>query len=73
MNQIERLVVFAIFMENGQGIVGKAPDYIAEKWQVANLNVSDEYIIAHLDGLNQIKFRKWQRIWRKLIPLEVTE
>ena len=73
MNQTERLVVFSIFMENGEGIRGKAPHYIMEKWRVAQLKLSDEYIIANLDIQNQAKFREWQRRWRKLIPLEVKE
>lgn len=63
MDKIERLVVFSIFMENGRGIVGKAPDYIQEKWEVANMDTSDEFILAHLDQINQAKFREWQRIW----------
>ncbi len=73
MDKIERLVVFAIFMENGEGIVGKAPDCIAEKWRLSQSYATDDYIIACLDDLNQVKFREWQRIWRKLIPLEVKE
>ena len=63
MEPIERLVVFSIFMENGEGIVGKAPDYIMEKWELANASVSDEYIIAGLDLMNQAKYRQWLKTW----------
>jgi len=65
MTGLERLVVFTIFMENGGGIVDKAPDYIMEKWRLVNANVSDEYIIAGLDQMNQAKFRQWQKVWKQ--------
>jgi len=65
MKLINRLVVFSIFMENGQGIVGKAPDYIKEKWNLVNADISDEYIIAGLDDINQAKYQKWLEIWEK--------
>jgi hypothetical protein len=35
--KLTRLVVFAILMENGEGISGKAPRYITEKWDAVNL------------------------------------
>ena len=70
MELIRRLVVFSIFMENGEGITGKAPDYIMEKWKLVNMNLSDEYIIAGLDMQNQAKFRDWQMTWG---PIEVKE
>lgn len=72
MEQIERLVVFSIFMEIGAGIASKAPDYTMEKWLLSQAQVSDEFIIAGLDGCNQAKFRQWQRTWRKLGVEEVT-
>ena len=71
LDKIERLVVFAIFMENGEGITSKAPRYISEKWRLSQANASDESIIAGLDDYNQAKFREWQRRWIKPIPLEV--
>lgn len=71
MELIERLVVFSIFMENAEGIVGKAPDYIMEKWALSQAKVSDEFVIAGLDQMNQAKFREWQRTWHKLSEKEV--
>jgi hypothetical protein len=65
MTIVERLVVFAIFMENGEGIVGKAPDYIMEKWSLVSAGVSDEFVIAGLDMMNQAKFKEWLRVWGK--------
>jgi len=64
MDLIDRLVVFSIFMENGRGIRDKAPDYIGEKWKRVNADVSDEYIVAGLDSMDQAKYREWQRLWR---------
>ncbi len=71
MTAIERLVVFSIFMENGRGIVGKAPEYIMEKWGLAQAHVNDEYIIAGLDQANQAKYREWQRVWKTTAKKEV--
>ena len=65
MKLIDRLVVFSIFMENGNGITGKAPDYIMEKWDRVNADISDEFIVAGLDDMNQLKYREWQRLWRR--------
>lgn len=70
MKLIQRLVVFSIFMENNEGIAGKAPDYIMEKWILVNMNVSDEYIIAGMDMENQAKFRNWQMMWGPIYEKE---
>jgi len=64
MELLNKLVVFSIFMENGEGIVGKAPDYIMEKWKLVNMDISDEYIVAGLDGFNQAKYNEWLQTWR---------
>ena len=65
--EIERLVIFAILMENGEGILSKAPDYIMEKWGQTQMKLSFEYIFALLDGENQAKFRAWQKEWRGVL------
>lgn len=63
MELLNRLVVFAIFMENGEGIIGKAPDYIMEKWRLANADLSDECILGGLDSMNQAKYNVWKERW----------
>lgn len=64
MKELDKLVVFSIFMENGQGIAVKAPGYIMEKWRLVNADVSDEFILDKLDDMNQAKYRKWQQTWK---------
>jgi len=65
MQELNRLVVFSIFMENNQGIVGKSPNYIMEKWHLVNADISDNYIIAGLDDINQSKYSDWQKLWQE--------
>ena len=59
---IKQAVVFAILMENNQGIIGKAPAYIWEKLQACSTMNEPEML---LDENNQAKFKKWKSIWLK--------
>jgi len=60
MVDIKRLVVFAILMENGEGIIDKSWDYIAEKYELA-LSVS--YPEQLLDPSNRSKLEKRLKTW----------
>lgn len=60
MNRIERLVVFAILMENGPGITSKSPGYVWEKYKAA-MNVPDPRQL--LDHQNKQKLKKWLEFW----------
>ena len=62
MRDIERLVVFAILMENGRGIVAKSPEYIDEKYELAMRTVHPWRL---LDINNQRKLDKWVKTWRR--------
>ena len=61
MNRIERLVVFAILMENGPGIKSKSPSYIWEKYQLAMTVPHPEEL---LDWNNKPKLKEWLEAWR---------
>lgn len=60
MVDVKRLVVFAILMENGEGIVDKSVDYICEKYELA---LSTPYPEQLLDLGNKRKLERWKRIW----------
>jgi len=61
--KLHSLVMFCILMENHDGIKGKAPSYIREKFLLAQQHPKD--ILGHLDGDNQKKYRKWKELWTK--------
>ena len=58
---IRSLVVFAILMETGGGIVCKSPDYILEKANSALLMGDQAYTL--LDSQNYAKYRTWCATW----------
>ena len=62
---LERLVIFAILMENDEGILEKSPEYIEEKFNNA-MNVP--YPLEMLDMMNKAKFKRWRDKW--VAPLE---
>lgn len=55
-------VVFAILMENNDGILGKSPDYILEKLNSAQFLDEPESL---LDFPNMTKFTEWQNKWHR--------
>ena len=60
MEEIRKMVVFAILMENNNGIVGKAPSYIDEKLGMCQ---KLEKPWRLLDSSNLLKYREWQKQW----------
>tara|TARA_Y100001951_G_C11127003_1_gene176051 strand:+ start:68 stop:277 length:210 start_codon:yes stop_codon:yes gene_type:complete len=57
---IPQLVTFAVLMQNGEGILGKAPRYLLEKYDaVQNRNNPSEM----LDAQNKDIYDKWMEIW----------
>ena len=60
MEKAKRLVVFAILMETGPGIEGKAPYYILEKYEAVMNDPNPETL---LDPNNRTKFEKWVKMW----------
>ena len=62
---LKQVVGFCILMENGQGIVYKAPDYIEEKMRSMQRCRSDDEIKGYLDDMNQAKYDLWIKYWEK--------
>ena len=60
MFTINRAVVFAILMQTGEGVISKAPDYIAEKLEAVGLGAHPERL---LDMENGALYNKWLRTW----------
>ena len=58
--ELEQLVMFSIFMENGEGIMSKAPDYIMKKWRRCRAGNG----FNGLDDANQAKFKAWISRWK---------
>jgi len=57
MNKSEfiNLISFCILMENGEGIIGKAPYYVLEKWSSRCPGLLDDY--------NQDKLKRYLALW----------
>ena len=57
---IDGLVVFSILMENNDGILGKAPSYVAEKYELC-MKMDKPWNL--LDSTNKDKFDKYVDMW----------
>ena len=66
MKNLREAVVFAILMENGRGILNKAPSYILEKMKSVDMGMPE----LLLDSPNMQKFQEYQNIWGSLIDEE---
>jgi len=71
MMNIHQCVAFSILMENGEGIVSKAPDYIWEKYKLCTVLRDDTELKGALDVLNQRKFDRWLERWQRLKEVTV--
>jgi len=60
MDKIHKLVAFCILMENKEGILSKAPQYIDEKF-LACMKMEDPSVI--LDRVNKAKYDLWVNTW----------
>ena len=54
-------VCFAVLMQNGEGILSKAPSYIEEKQRMLTMGF---YAFGELDSRNQDIVRRWCNRWR---------
>lgn len=62
-DKLKRLVAFAILMESSEGIIGKAPYYVLEKFeetQAIHLNLLTQL----LDSENKAKYDRYLKTWR---------
>jgi len=60
MSETDGLVAFAILMENNDGIIGKSPSYIHEKYEFC---MKMEHPDNLLDSTNKAKFNKYMETW----------
>lgn len=67
MNDVYGRAVFAILMQNGIGIKGKAPGYIMEKWEAAMLMRHPENL---LDSNNLAIYKDWLKTWDTHLHIE---
>ena len=61
---IKRLVVFSILMENNEGILGKAPTYVEEKYIAMLGLVHPERL---LDEENLKKYNEYLNKWKDVM------
>ena len=59
-DELIRLVVFCILMQNGEGIIGKSPGYIVEKFKSSMNTLFPENL---LDEPNKKKLIEWLATW----------
>lgn len=59
---LRQLIAFCVLMEQGEGILGKAPSYVLEKWELATLHPSD-LLPTMLDERNQAKYKRYLAYW----------
>jgi len=57
---LRQLVAFCIYMENDDGIIGKHPDYLFEKFSTT---INDKFPERSLDSLNMAKFKAYAEKW----------
>lgn len=60
--QVKRLVIFAILMENNKGILTKSTEYVMEKFLTV---MAAPYPEEMLDWDNKRKFKEWCRRWSR--------
>ena len=58
-----QIVTFAILMENNEGIIGKSPNYIKEKFYYCMDETNPNYLESILSSSNQAKLRQWREEW----------
>jgi len=57
---LRQALVFAILMENNDGVLGKSPSYMEEKSKAVERLDEPEVL---LDDRNKEKFNEWGRRW----------
>jgi len=66
-DELTRGLVFAILMENGDGIMGKHPKYILEKMTTV---MKGNYPTNLLDARNMAKLEQWIERWKNQMESE---
>lgn len=63
--EVKQLVVFSILMESEDGIMGKSPKYILEKFKEVK-KLGGEYPQIALNQSNQAKYERWLSLWEEI-------
>ncbi len=63
--ELKSAVVFAILMEDGQGIIGKGPGQIMEKLRSCEAISEREYLRCLLNVENFAKLEDWEKRWEQ--------
>lgn len=58
-----QLVAFAVFMQHGDGIITKSPDYIREKFNLCTATTHPESLQGGMDSENIANFELWRQRW----------
>jgi len=61
--RLKQLVTFAILMEEGGGIVKKAPDCVLGKYDAVMSCKSDYELVSLLNAGHNKKYKKWLDKW----------
>lgn len=61
--ELKQLVTFCILMQNGEGIISKAPSYIEEKYNFCMACPKEEWLSHILDDSNRAKFSEYCEKW----------
>lgn len=59
------MICFLVLMQDGNGLVDKAPDYIAEKTHMLGIGFN---AFAYLDIYNMRKVKEWCDMWKVEMP-----
>ena len=57
---LKRLIIFALFMQDGSGISEKSPDYVIQKYSLATVGNKPE---AYLSDSNKMKLQEYFLQW----------
>lgn len=63
--QLLNMVAFCVLMQNQEGIIGKSPDYILEKFDRYCMHADPLEYKWGLDASNQNKLSTWANRWLK--------
>ena len=61
--EIENMVMFCILMQNNKGILGKAPGYMLEKFELCNSTGNIDNILGYLDSENLDLYKQYMARW----------
>lgn len=62
--ELQQLVAFCILMQGNDGILGKAPSYLAEKYYMCTKIDTEPIIRQLLDSNNQSIYDEYMEMWR---------